>query len=560
MRMTASHAVLLTGICLLTDSLALGAEPDAATLSVVALPSQRTPVYVWPIMHGCKPDQAATDAVVRRLDADVRLQVHRLSLPADPAYLTCTGAACAELLNGEGCELRSGILVGGELDESRCDASDRSLAGCQGQLLSRVRVFRFDLENNRPTRGDYRYALCQDQRCGAAGGAVPDSIAQLIEELVGTPTLPSPPAFPRTSPEPEAQCSSTNILTATVNLASVPQPAAAPARNSKAIAFTYYTQYKHLDSVRDAATGTRYPSRAKAEQEAGARAAHFTDSATLPSGPRYVSAAVNTKSTLLPGEELLGNFWRATTLHGYLVSPPAGAAYDALRAVPTSQRLMIIFILDDETKSLGTFLIEPDKALRQVTTPAACQAGGGESAACISAAIGAALQASSENLPRPVVIPPAAQVAQRSLGCIPFAERTCPACSSFSASAAVVAPASIPLLPQSEPVHSHKWTDRFLYTALGVAIVTAGALSIADSVTSPNQLTDSLGNTAYINGLLRPAEWTAWGLAIVLAVPTAISVIENGRSTPHESPPLPAAPLPIALRCPISEDHPGGGR
>lgn len=535
-----SHAVLITGLCLLAGTMVRAEEPSSV-MSALVLPAKRTPVYVWPIMRGCKIDKPATDAVVKSLDADLRLQVHRLSLPRDPNFLSCVGRHCAELLKAEGCAERHGILVGGEVDEARCDASDKTLAGCSGQVLTRLRVFRFDLERNQAVRGDYRYALCQDQRCGAAGGAVEQTAAQLIAELMGTQSLPSPPAAPRDTPEPEARC--------TFNPQSPAAPASEPLASAAAespvrtIAFAHYTQFRRLDR----------PS-GLAEQEATARATRFTQGVTLPSGAQYVTQTVNTKHALLPGEELLGNFWRATTLHGLLVTPPAGPDFAPLRQTALDRRSMIILVLDDERKSLNIFLIEPNHALRPVSAPATCQAGGGESADCITAAVAAALLASAASPPQELSVPPTAPLAQRSLGCIPYSQRSCPECVTPAAVVQATAAPTAPMLSQVESAPSRKWTDRLLYAALGVAALTAGGLTIADSLASPLILSDGLGNSASINGLLRPAEWTAWGLAIVLAVPTAVSVFERGQRRPRDFPPPPSSLLPAAPRCPIGEE------
>lgn len=543
MTFSSATAVLLAGVCLLADSHALATEPDTSTMSVVPLPTQRTAVYVWPIMRGCKPDKAATDAVVRQLSADLRLAVHRLRIPEDPAFLRCLGTSCAELLDREGCEKRNGVLVGGEIDEATCDASERSVAGCRGQVFSRIRVFRFDLEQNQPVRGDFRYSLCQDQRCGTDAGPVEDASARLIEQLVAVQNLTSPPALPRTSPESAEVCAGqapAAFPSAAVVAPSAPE-VAAPESAARALLFAHYTQYRHLDGS--------YPSRGQAEQAARNRATHFADGMSIPDGLQPARVAVNGKSALLPGEEVLGNFARATTLHGFLINPPAGPEYELVRKVPVDQRMMIILVLDDETKALSLLVIEPNKALRQVTAPSACQAGGGESAACLSAAVRTALG------PAPAareVTPPIAAGNQRPLGCLPFAERSASACGGTSApaeSAALVASQ-----PQVEESSARRLSERLLYAAMGVAVATAGALTIADSVLSPNQLSDSLGNTVYIDGLLRPAVWTAWGLSIGLAIPTVVSVFEN-KARQREIEATRSTARARALRCPIREDN-----
>lgn len=537
-------AVLLAGVCLLADSHAFASEPDASTMSVVPLPTQRTAVYVWPIMRGCTPDKAATDAVVRRLGADLRLAVHRLGIPEDPTFLRCLGTSCAELLDRDGCDKRNGVLVGGEIDEAACDGSDHNLAGCRGQVLSRIRVFRFDLEQNQPVRGDFRYSLCQDHRCGQDPGPVEDTSALLIEQLVAAQNLPSPPALPRSSPESAEVCAGQAPAAFPSAAPAVPsaREAAAPESAARALLFAHYTQYRHLDGS--------YPSRGQAEQAARNRAAHFTDGVTFPDGLQPARVAVNTKSALLPGEEVLGNFARATTLHGFLITPPAGPEYDPVRKVPVDQRAMIIFVLDDETKALSLLVIEPNKALRQLTAPSACLAGGGESAACLTAAIRTALgraPAAREEAP------PIAAGNQRPLGCLPFAERSGPQCQGTSAFTASAAPAASQSAVESSS--AKRWSERLLYAAMGVAVATAGALTIADSVLSPNQLSDSLGNTVYIDGLLRPAVWTAWGLTIGLAIPTVVSVLESNKAKQRELEAARFASRARAPRCPIREEN-----
>lgn len=550
MTISASHAILLAGISLLSGSYVLADEPDSSsTMSAMVLPAQRTPVYVWPIMRGCTPDKPATAAVVRKLNADPRLEIHRLSVPADPRMLTCSGASCAEFLSGSGCQPRSGILVGGEIDEAPCDANDRSLLGCTGQLLARVRVFRVNLEQNQPTRGDYRYALCQDGRCGTEAISVPDSVSQLIDQLVGTLSLPSPPAAARVSPEPENQCTG-SLAVATTPTQEI-SPVAAPDLTGKAVIYAYYTQYKHLGAAGTPAT------KEQAEQEAKTHAGHFTDGVTLPAGPHYVTTPVNTKYALLPGEGLVGNVRRITTLQGFLAAPPQGPAYEAFRKTPLQQRHLIVLVLDEETKSLGVFLIEPNKPMRTIAPPTACQSGSGETVACVSAAALDALSPAAATATAPAVtVATVAATPKRSLGCIPYRERSCPACINQPApTVATVLPQPFSPLPPPETIQPRKWTDRFLYAALGVSLLTAGALTIADSVTSPIVLTDPMGNTASITGLLRPAQWTAWGLSLVLAVPTAISVIENGRPKPHEPPMVMPVAKPSGPRCPISDER-----
>lgn len=527
-------------------------------MTMQVLPAQRTPVHVWPIVRMCRTDREATGAVVARLNANLGWEVHQLAPPGDPAYLGCSGAGCAALLGHPGCDPRSGIFVGGEVDEAACDAADPSLAGCHGQVLTRVRVFRFDLDQNRPMAGEYRYELCQDGRCGSEGRTVEETVAQLIEQLVRAAAVASPPQSPRATPLPEEQCKNPQPVAAVAaGAAALAPPSALPPAQAplpSTVAFAYYTQFAHLAAGK---AGAASPTSDQAEQQAKARAAHFLDGTLLPPGPQYVQTVVNTKYALLPGEVVAGNAARIGTLQKYLSVPPAGPDFEPLRADKSGQKALVVLVFDHETEALTTYVIEPAKPLRPVTTPASCQAGGGESAACINAAIVAALGVQGDAPAAPVATPVAAvaAVGQRSLGCLRFAERSCTALCSAPPAAAPAAVLPPPPAPPP-PAHSslRNWADGLLYAALAGSLITATALTIADLSGGPTQLTDVQGDVASVSGILRPAEWTAWGLTIGFAVPAILSMADRARTRarPPEAP-LPVAPPPP--RCPIGEGH-----
>lgn len=554
MKISASRALLFIAISLLAAPSLAAEVPAQEALSVQVLPARRTPVHLWPIQRGCAPDPTATAAVARRLSADLRLQLRRLAVPRDARHLGCIGAGCAALLDGAGCEKRSGLLIGGEIDEAPCDASDPRLAGCHGQPVARLRVFRIDLESNQPGRGDYRYAVCPERRCGPEGRSIEETLAQLAEELVAASSLPAVLPAPRSQPAPDEQC-----LSAAVPPVSPPPPPVSKSVDiNKAILFAYYTQYKNINTTNDKTSP--HPARAQAEAEARTRALRFAEGVTPPPGLEYAAPTVNGKYTLLPGEALIGNAARTAALQGFLSTPPAAAAYDRIRRAPLAQRILIALVFDHETRSLGVHVLEPGQSLRTLPTPAACEGAASESAACITAVLTAvvapessAVASSSSSASSSSASPSSASPPGRPLGCIPFAERSCAAWACPAAPVIVVAPpAAAP--PPAEP-HPLKWTTRLLYTALGVSLATAGVLTIVDSANSPAALMDAQGNTATITGLLRPAVWTAWGLSVALAVPTAISVVESGRAKREALLKLPPpAPPPPPPRCAIADD------
>lgn len=538
--------VVISGICLLQAPAIEAAQADPSTLSVQVLPTQRTPVYVWPIMRLCRPDRDASAHVVGKLDQDVQFQVQRLEIPADPAHQSCSGASCAELLSREGCEKRTGILVGGEIDEEACSTTDSSLAGCHGQTLSRLRVFRIDLQSGQAVRGDYRYALCEDRKCGSDGASVEDTLAQLVSQLVHEPSLPSQISAPRATPASPEQC---------VFDAAAPQPApvvvpATPTFPPAVIAYAYYTQYKQL--------GGNQPSREQAEADAQRRAEHFSDGVNLPAGPQHITKTVNSKYALLPGEQLVGNAPRIGKLQGFLTTPPDGAEFAALRTTAGQPKALVTLVLDHETKALSLYLID-GKGLHPVPSPTSCLAGSGESASCLQDAVTATLTLA---LGAPQSAPSAAPVAdaqprKRPLACLPFRERACSTMCAQSDPPKVAPPAPV-VLETTPPLVNRplrKWADGMLYGATGVALATAIGLTVADSSGGAVQLMNDQGDTALIGGLYRPAEWTAWGLTIALAVPTVLSIADRIGVKPAVSEiPIASQPqvtLPVPPQCPI---------
>lgn len=542
----ALHSVWLLSICLLTPSHSVAQEPEAKPGALAGPAVPRMPIYVWPIQRACAQDREATASVVRSLVGDARLAVQALAPAA--TLPSCSGVACAELLAAEGCERRTGVLVGGELEEDICDPTDGRYSGCHGQLVSRLRVFRVDVADGQAVRADYLYAVCEDGRCGAEARTPTDMAAALIAQLIDSPPGAPSLATPRSYPGSDALCHASSAV-ATQGMPEAPMAQAVPstppaspagaASVARAVAFAYYTKFHHLADRGTTGGAPSYPTREAAEADALRRAQHFGDGGAWPTGGVFIAKTVNTKYSLLPGEDLVGNAQRINKLQSYLTSIPNDSAFVDMGRMKAEQRLLIVLVFNAETGALDPYVLEVNKPLRPVPSPPECGPGGGDRAVCVQAATAAALALVSpvekKARPEPAPVMPAAPTgtvaAARALplACLPFRTYRCPARSAAFAVASSPVPASTPptTAPPQQTRLLRRYVDGALYGATGLSLLTAVALTIADSSGGAVTLTNSAGDTALVNGVLRPAQWTAWGLGLVFAVPTVISILDR---------------------------------
>lgn len=131
----------------------------------------QAPIYLWGIHRGCALDEALSRATAERLQL-LGTPIYALDHRGRLAASRCIGSECAELLI-RACGARRperGSLLGGHVEEQREGA----------ELLSRIRLWRTDLEAGRPTfvRHERLTRRCSGEQCGAA-------LLELISTLAG---------------------------------------------------------------------------------------------------------------------------------------------------------------------------------------------------------------------------------------------------------------------------------------------------------------------------------------------------------------------------------------